>query len=197
MIKRRKTAKLFGIYATSNTRKGMVALAFLSLCGSMHLHAQRVALKTNALEWLTATPNMEAEFVWGKHVSFNVGIAANPVSTENLKLTFIHFQPELRYWLNRPMVSHFVGLTAFANNFDITMNGKHHKGDALAAGITYGYAWILSKRWNLEATAGIGVLKYRQFKYDKGTPKPNGINDSKTMIAPIKLGVSFVYLLGR
>ena len=197
MIKKRKPAKSFGIYATSNTRKSMVVLVFLSLCVSMHLHAQKVALKTNAPEWLTATPNMEAEFVLGKHVSLNVGIAVNPVSMKNYKTTFIHFQPEVRYWLNRPMVSHFIGLTAFANNFNIMVNKKHHKGDAVATGVTYGYAWILSQHWNMEATAGVGVLKYRQFKYDKGTPKPNDVNDSKTIIAPIKLGLSFVYLLGK
>jgi hypothetical protein len=38
-------------------------------------------------------------------------------------------------------------------------------------------------------------LRYRQFKYDKGIPKPDAVNDSKTTIAPVKLGVSFVYII--
>jgi hypothetical protein len=54
---------------------------------------------------------------------------------------------------------------------------------------------VLGDHWNIEATAGVGVLRYRQFKYDKGTPKPGAVNDSKTTIAPVKLGVSFVYII--
>ena len=163
------------VYVMRNGRRVIVALSFLLLCCGVHVHAQRVAVKTNALGWLTASPNVEAEFVLGSHVSLNIGIAANPISTDNFKTTFTHFQPEVRYWLNRPMV--------------------HHKGDAYAAGLTYGYVWVLGDHWNIEATAGVGVLRYRQFKYDKGTPKPGAVNDSKTTIAPVKLGVSFVYII--
>ena len=54
---------------------------------------------------------------------------------------------------------------------------------------------MLGDHWNIEATAGVGVLRYRQFKYDKGIPKPDAVNDSKTTIAPVKLGVSFVYII--
>ena len=140
------------VYVMRNGRRVIAALSFLLLCCGVHVHAQRVAVKTNALGWLTASPNVEAEFVLGSHVSLNMGIAANPISTDNFKTTFTHFQPEVRYWLNRPMV-------------------------------------------NIEATAGVGVLRYRQFKYDKGTPKPGAVNDSKTTIAPVKLGVSFVYII--
>ena len=65
------------------------------------------------------------------------------------------------------MVSHFLGITAFVNNFDMMVKDVHHKGDAYAAGLTYGYAWVLGDHWNIEATAGVGVLRYRQFKYDR------------------------------
>ena len=107
------------VYVMRNGRRVIAALSFLLLCCGVHVHAQRVAVKTNALGWLTASPNVEAEFVLGSHVSLNMGIAANPISTDNFKTTFTHFQPEVRYWLNRPMVSHFLGITAFVNNFDM------------------------------------------------------------------------------
>ena len=93
------------------------------------------------------------------------------------------------------MVRHFLGITAFVNNFNMMVKDVHHKGDAYAAGLTYGYVWVLGDHWNIEATAGVGVLRYRQFKYDKGIPKPDVVNDSKTTIAPVKLGVSFVYII--
>ena len=162
------------VYALRNGRRVVALLSFLLLCCGVHVHAQRVAVKTNTLGWLTASPNVEAEFVLGRHISLNMGVAANPISTDNFKTTFTHFQPEVRYWLNRPMVSHFLGVTAFANNFNMLVKDVHHKGDALAVGLTYGYA---------------------QFKYDKGAPKPDAANDSKTTLAPVKLGVSFVYII--
>ena len=160
------------VYVMRNGRRVIVALSFLLLCCGVHVHAQRVAVKTNALGWLTASTKVEAEFVLGTH-----------------------FQPEVRYWRNRPMVSHFLGITAFVNNFNMMVKDVHHKGDAYAAGLTYGYVWVLGDHWNIEATAGVGVLRYRQFKYDKGIPKPDAVNDSKPTIAPVKLGVSFVYII--
>ena len=88
------------VYVMRNGRRVIVALSFLLLCCGVHVHAQRVAVKTNALGWLTASPNVEAEFVLGSHVSLNMGIAANPISTDNFKTTFTHFQPEVRYWFD-------------------------------------------------------------------------------------------------
>ena len=87
-----------------------------------------------------------------------MGIAGNPVNTDNFKTTFTHFQPEVRYWINRPMVSHFLGVTAFVNNFNMLVKDVHHKGDALAAGLTYGYAWVLGNHWNIEATPDFTFL---------------------------------------
>lgn len=184
------------VYVNRNGHRIRVILTFLLfLCVAVHTYAQRVAIKTNTLGWLTASPNIEAEFVLGSHFSLDMSIMANPISTDKLKTRFTHFQPEVRYWLNRPMVSHFVGVTAFVNNFNMMFDEVHHKGDALAAGFTYGYAWVLGKHWNIEATAGVGLLRYRQFKYDEGMPKPDAVNDKKTTIAPVKLGVSFVYII--
>ena len=158
-------------------------------------HAQRIAVKTNSLGWLTASPNIEAELVFNNHFSVNVGVMGNYLKTQSFKSSFTHFQPEVRYWFSRPMVRHFIGATAFINNFDFLVKNKIHKGDAWATGLTYGYAWAINSRWNIEATAGVGLLKYRQFKYGKEETKPNEINDKRTLLAPIKLGLSIAYII--
>ena len=62
------------VYVMRNGRRVIVALSFLLLCCGVHVHAQRVAVETNALGWLTARPNVEAEFVLGSHVSLNIGM---------------------------------------------------------------------------------------------------------------------------
>ena len=51
------------VYVMRNGRRVIAALSFLLLCCGVHVHAQRVAVKTNALGWLTASPNVEEEFV--------------------------------------------------------------------------------------------------------------------------------------
>lgn len=177
------------------SRCWLTIAAALCMGGAADLSAQRVALKTNALAWLTASPNAELECVVGRHLSLNLGVAANPLNLDRYRTTFVHVQPELRYWVNRPTVSHFVGLTGFLNNYRLRWKEHERKGDAVAVGFTYGYAWPLSDRWNLEATVGVGVLRYRQYKWTAPESQPQELNDRKTTLAPIKLGVSFVYLL--
>ncbi len=173
----------------------LVVLLLFLLGGGTYLQAQKVAVKTNALAWLTASPNIEVECVLGRHFSLDLGVMGNPVKTKDLRTTFIQVQPEMRYWLNRPMSSHYLGLTGFLSDFNMLLKQNRHKGDACAVGLTYGYAWAIGKHWNIEANIGVGVLRYRQFKYGKDAQRPIATNDRKTMLAPIKLGVSFAYII--
>lgn len=177
-----------------NMKKAM--LVFLGImCFCFSGKAQRVALKTNALGWLTASPNLESEFILSDHFSFNMGVMGNYLHTSKLKTSFIHFQPEVRYWFSRPQVRHFIGASTFITDYNFLINDKYHKGDAFAAGLTYGYSWILNSHWNIEATAGLGFLRYRQFKYGVDEARPTELNDKKSLFAPIKLGVSVVYII--
>lgn len=168
---------------------------FVLLLLTCNAQAQRVAIKTNTLGWLTASPNIEAEFTLSHHFSLNMSVAGNPLKTDKIETRFVHVQPEVRYWLNRPMVSHFFGITAFNNSYRTLWDDTKRDGHAWAAGVTYGYARALSKHWNFEATVGFGLLRYEQFKYNDTATKPDAYNDKKTTWAPIKLGVSFAYIL--
>lgn len=172
----------------------LMLLFLLMLCCYQPLRAQRVAVKTNTLRWLTASPNVEAEFILGRHFSLNASVAGNPIHADRFQTNFFHLQPEVRYWLNRPMVSHFFGVTAFINSYNMLIDHVHRKGDAWAAGLTYGYSWALNQHWNIEASAGVGILRYRQFKYDHGSQRPSSPNDCHTLPAPVKLSVSVVYV---
>ena len=76
------------------------------------------------------------------------------------------------------------------------MKFKEHlyEGDIWAAGLTYGYAFVLSRHWNMEATLGIGMAKLRAFDYREGEGKPATPNLSKWSPVPIRLGLSFSYI---
>ena len=174
----------------------LIFIFLLACCAISEMQAQKVAVKSNLLYDATATFNLGVELGLARKWTLDVPVNVNPWKfSDGMRLRHWGIQPEVRYWLNRPMVSQFLGITAFVNNFNMMVKDVHHKGDAYAAGLTYGYVWVLGDHWNIEATAGVGVLRYRQFKYDKGIPKPDAVNDSKTTIAPVKLGVSFVYII--
>ena len=173
--------------------KCFLLLIFL-LC-SVDIYSQRVAVKTNGLYWLTLSPNIGGEFVLSDHLSLDVGVAFNPFRISDLQLKFVQVQPELRYWFGRPMSQHYVGITAFYADNKSRFKDNMYYGDSFAGGVTYGYAWILGKRWNLEAFAGIGYLHYRQFKYPAGGIRPGRPNKKGGTVAPVKFGVSIVYII--
>ncbi len=157
--------------------------------------AQRIAIKTNGLYWLTLSPNIGGEFRLSRHYSLDLSVAGNFMSSDSYRLNFFQVAPELRYWFSRPMSRHYIGLTSFAGNYNFNFNHQKYTGDAVAAGLTYGFDWVISRRWNIETSLGIGLLKYRCFDYPEGSIRPESPNKDKTMFAPIKAGVSISYLL--
>ena len=60
--------------------------------------------------------------------------------------------------------------------------------DVLGFGVTYGYDWILSKRWNMEATVGLGGALLR----DRVNRTP-ATTSLKPM--PLRLGLNFIYFI--
>lgn len=81
---------------------------------------------------------------------------------------------------------------------------RHVEGWYMGAGITYGYQWMLSKHWNLEAEIGVGYA-YSQYKYygrcnqlfDKdGNPKQPGDKETNNInyFGPTKVGISIMYM---
>ena len=73
--------------------------------------------------------------------------------------------------------------------------GEYHDGQGIGGGFTYGYDFVLSKRWNLELTAGIGALYRFEKKYDEGTTIPSSNNANRWCLVPIKLGVTLSYVI--
>lgn len=157
------------------------------------VYGQHIAVKTNLLEWGMVSPNVGVELVLGRKVSLELTSGFNFIDSKK-RVNYFRIQPEVRYWLERPLVHHFVGLSTLFVRDNIHIDEKHFKGDLFGAGITYGYNWILGERWNLEATLGLGVVKYRQFKWREGEKKPASPNNTGVAFAPIKAGISFIYI---
>lgn len=179
-------------------------LCFYTIIGGQFVKAQQVALNTNALMWAAMTPNLGCEIVTGERTSLDLSLFGHykPYGVES-KLA--GFQPEFRYWFGgRPMVREFIGVAALASTYRIIWNDNVFDGDAVGAGITFGYAFLIKKRFNIQCYGGFGAVYFRQKQHSDSSNyddyfgaggRSSKINSSGYKLMPIKLGVSFSYIL--
>ena len=174
----------------------LCALSLMLFGTSQTAMAQRVALKTNVLYWATATPNLGLEFRLNRHLTLGVEGAVNKLKINSIDTRAEMAAAEMRYWFSaRPQAGHFIGLAGIGANYDITKDQACHKGDAFGAGLTYGYSFVLSRHWSLEATIGAGQVYRHEKSYAKGSAEPEQVNVKKWQWAPIKVGATFVYII--
>lgn len=180
--------------------------------------AQKVAVKTNALYWATTTPNIGIEFSMGPRWTFEIAGGYNPWLLDketNMKVKHFLVTPEVRYWFCESFNGHFLGVNANYTQFnvggvhvlnpfyksagdgpfiDACLNSRV-EGWAAGAGITYGYSWIISPRWNMEFNLGLG---YWYSDYDRYESRKCGLfQDSaiKHVFGLTDLGLSFIYMI--
>ncbi len=159
--------------------------------------AQRIGLKTNALYLAAMSPNIGAEFRINRHVTLNFEAMGSLLKVGKIDTKMLAFSPEARYWFSaRPQAGHFMGLMAIASNYDLLLDDTRHKGDSWGGGLTYGYSFVLGRRWSLETTIGVGAVRVNEKKFiDETEEEPEHANNTKWTLAPLKAGVTFVYLL--
>ena len=91
----------------------------------------------------------------------------------------------------------FLGQQLTYGGYDLGSWTRRYKGHAYGLGVSYGYAWMLSKRWNVALEAGVGLYHTRDTRRD---PTVSDWEDEyiyhyrRWTLAPTKLEVSFSYL---
>lgn len=158
------------------------------------------ALKTN-LAYLGATvANIGFEYPINNKFSVDVPFLYSPyMFSRNYRIEILGLQPELRYWFNKSMRGHAVGLHAHLGWYTVAMNDKDRYQDKdgntplWGAGIGYAYTTSLSKRWNLEFIVGAG---YANLNYDIFHNKLNGAKyatQTKDYWGITRFGINLVY----
>jgi len=171
-------------------------LMLLLLCGSLRqATAQDVALKTNGLYWMATTPNIGVEVAFNPKWTMELSAAYNPWTfSDGKKMRFWLVQPEVRYWLCEKFEGHFVGAHLHGAQYFGGFNEKRYDGYLVGGGVTYGYDWILSPHWNVEAAIGIG---YARLWYDR-TPRipcvKCRVREHENYYGLTKAAISLVYL---
>lgn len=130
------------------------------LCLATAVQAQDFALKTNALYWAAATPNLSFELKMAPKATLDLAAAYNPWTFQHdKKMRFWLAQPEFRYWFCETFEGHFIGFHLHGAQYYGGFNDKIYDGYLAGAGFSYGYDWIVAPHWNIEATLGVGYAR--------------------------------------
>lgn len=168
----------------------------------------RIALRTNLLYDATLSPNLgvdvRVDSAWT--VGLLAGFNAWDIDKEkNKKWRHALFSIRARkyrdslfhkgYYEADVIYSHYnVGNTKIPFGLYSAVKDRRLQGDLIALGGKYGYSWILSRTWRIEAEAGVAV-GYAWFKeYDCphcGTFLGNG---DRIFLLP-QLGINVVYII--
>ncbi len=190
--------------------KRMTIMTMALLCVQVAL-AQKAALKSNLLYDATTTINLGLEFALSPKWTLDLSGNYNGWTfSDNRKWKHWMVQPEARYWFCNKMQGHFIGLHAMGGqynmgNIDLDFNflgtnfsklkDYRYEGWAVGAGLAYGYAWTLSKHWNLEAEIGLGWAYTRYDKFEcKNCGEKVESDKSHHYVGPSKAAVNLVYV---
>ena len=176
-------------------KHALILLLLTTIATVQTIRAQDVALKTNGLIWATTTPNLGVELALSPKYTLELAAAYNPWTfKDDKKMRFWLVQPELKYWLCEKFEGHFIGLHLHGAQYYGGFSDKRYDGYLAGVGITYGYNWILSPHWNLEAAIGIG---YAHLWY-KESPRIHCIkcetDQRNNYVGPTKAAISFIYI---
>lgn len=181
----------------------VIILIFLYMGMPQELLSQNIAVKSNMLYDLTTTLNVGGEFRCGKNETIHLSLNYNPWEFgDNKKMKHFLIQPEYRWWFEEAFTGSFVGVqTHFAQyNFGgmtpfTTVKENRYQGHLFGLGATYGYQWMLTPFWNLEASFSVGYarLNYKKYGPEKGSllREESGTN----YFGPTQIGISFVFFI--
>lgn len=183
-----------------------IVMWLLSLCILSPLSAQKVVVKNNLLYDATATPNLGFDVRVAPRWTVGVLAGYNPFPLHDAERKWKHvlIAPETRYWLCSAFSGHFVGANLLYSHYNVgglhlpfglvkRLRNERYQGDLYGIGASYGYSWMLSNRWSIEANAGLGYgyTHYKRYNCIKcGNYK--GI-DAKHHLMLTQLGISIVY----
>jgi hypothetical protein len=146
-----------------NLKPILLLTVALLCCGRGH--AQEMSLSTNVLGLASlGTMNMEASWGFSRHWTANVGVRYNPFTFPGREGVADRMQARQRtlavggrYW---PWHIHsgwwLAGKAQYQEyNFGGLTEAETSEGDRIGGGLTGGYTYMLSPRFNLEVGAGV------------------------------------------
>ncbi len=192
-------------------KKRFIIALVLGIVFNIGAVAQTIAIKTNLLSDVTLSPNAGVELGIAPRWTVDVTGQLNAWKVGN-ESRWKHWavQPELRYWLCDRFAGHFFGVHLHAGQYNVggfngvynlfgtdarKLEDSRYQGWFVGGGIAYGYSWILSRRWNLEAEIGIGYSYTRYDRYNcAGCGKKVESDKPHHYVGPTKAALNLIYV---
>lgn len=190
-------------------RKSILVLLFASIM--QYVSAQEIGIKTNLVSDALLNANIGAEMRLSPKWSIDLSGDFNFWDlSHDRKWKHWTVMPEARYWLCDALGGHFLGAHLLGGEFNVgnlnlpfsflgsdfrQLRDNRFQGWRAGVGIAYGYSWLLSKHWNLEAEIGIGYVyaRYDRFECADCGRKVES-NRSHHYFGPTKAAINLVYV---
>ena len=143
--------------------------------------AQEAAVKTNLGADALLNVNLGAEFGLAPKWTLDLTGEFNGWKmSHDRRWKHWYVMPEARYWFCQKFGESFIGFHTMGGQYNIggfdgqpnflgtdarKLKDSRYQGWYVGAGVSYGYAWMLSRHWNLEAELGIGYSYTRFDRY--------------------------------
>ena len=156
----------------------------------------KFSLRTNALYWVGAMPNLGVEWKPAKNIGIVVNGGYAPWGNNGWRHNWGGWfvAPEVRVYLgsNRAW---FVGPQFLAGGFNLKPGDTGRQGDVLAGGVMGGYKLRLTRSWDMDFSLGMGYGHFEYDTYRRYNQENVYINSNlvKNIVMPIQAGVSFVW----
>lgn len=159
------------------------------------------AIKTNLLELAAGVANVGLEVRLGRKLSLDIPFTYSPYTiSSDYRIRVMMLRPELRYWFRDTFDGHFVGVHGIGGAYNVSVNSDtRYQSNRMAygVGLSYGYAFRLSKHWGVELSLGAG---YVNTSYDCYYNVPNGMlydSRNKHYWGVTRASVGIVYQINR
>lgn len=193
----------------------MNTVKYLMLCLALSMASaamgQKVALKNNLAGDALLNVNAGVEIGLAPKWTLDVPASFNAWTLSHQR-RWKHWmvQPGARYWFCNRFAGHFVGFHLHGGQYNIgglhndikflgtdfsKLRDSRYQGWFAGGGVSYGYAWILGKHWNLEGEIGFGY-SYTRFDRYPCTHCGDKIESDKShnYVGPTKATINIVYL---
>lgn len=181
-----------------------VLFLFLLLVGMTNVYGQKFAVKSNLLYDVTATINLGVEMGLSKKWTLDLSGNYNGWKFgDDMRWKHWMVQPEARYWLCEKFNGHFLGVHAHYADYNVggikflskNMENYRYQGNLYGAGLSYGYQWLLSNRWSMEAVIGIGWAHLDYDKYPCASCGTVQKSETKDYFGVTKAALSIIYFI--
>lgn len=187
-------------------KKILIIMLLTFLCGVGTTATAQVGVKTNLLGWALASPNLGMEVGLGKKSTLDVYGSFSPFRFSDGKQWKHWFvQPEYRYWFCEKFNGHFIGFHALGGEYNLSkvrmpfglykgLRTTRYQGWGVGAGVSYGYQWMLSKHWAMEAELGVGYIYSEYDRFPCATCGKKIESGKKHYFGPTKAGIDLIYV---